>query len=102
MKKNKDKLREEDDDDNYVIQPSNLRINLIDAVNLILDFNETIQLDLVWKQRHEKHKTKNKNKMNAYCVNYKKNTENIDPKMFRTVCGSNKSRFLKQKRNNKK
>ena len=27
----------------YVIQPSDRRINLIDAVNLILDFNETIQ-----------------------------------------------------------
>ena len=40
--------------------------------------------------------------MNAYCVNCKQNTENIDPKMFRTVCGLNKSRFLKQKRDNKK
>ena len=47
IKKNKDKLYKEDDDDNYEIQPSNRRINLIDAVNLILDFNETIQLDLV-------------------------------------------------------
>ena len=27
----------------YVIQPSDRRINLIDAINLILDFNETIQ-----------------------------------------------------------
>ena len=47
IKKNKDKLYEEDDDDNYVIQPSDRRIDLIDAVNLILDFNKTIQLDLV-------------------------------------------------------
>ena len=31
----------------WVIQPSDRRINLIDAINLTLDFNETIQLDLV-------------------------------------------------------
>ena len=50
IKKNKDKLYEQDETDpfyNFVIQPSDRRINLIDAVNLILDFNETIQLDLV-------------------------------------------------------
>ena len=47
IKKNKDKLYEEDDDDNYVIQPSDRHINLIDAINFVLDFNETIQLDLV-------------------------------------------------------
>ena len=47
IKKNKDKLNEEDDDPNYVIQPSDRRIDLIDTVNLTLDFNETIQLDLV-------------------------------------------------------
>ena len=40
--------------------------------------------------------------MNAYCVKCKKDTENIDPKMFRTFCQSNKSRFLKQERDNKK
>ena len=43
-----------------MIQPNDRRINLVNAINLILDFNETIQLDLVWKQKHEKHKTKNK------------------------------------------
>ena len=78
IKKNKDKLNEQDETDpfyDYVIQPSDRRIDLIDAVNLILDFNETIQLDLVWK-----HKTKNKNKMNDYCVKCKKDTENIDKK----------------------
>ena len=58
IKKNKDKLYEEDDDDNYVIQPSDRHINLIDAINFVLDFNETIQLDLVWKQKHEKHRTR--------------------------------------------
>ena len=48
IKKNKDKLYEQDETDylnNFVIQPSNQRVNLIHAVNLILDFNETIQLD---------------------------------------------------------
>ena len=33
---------------NYVIQPSDWRIDLIDAINLILDFNEKIQLDGDW------------------------------------------------------
>ena len=48
-----------------------------------------------------------KNKMNTYCVKCRKNTENINPKMFRTknnrlimlskcpVCGIKKSRFIK-------
>ena len=40
--------------------------------------------------------------MNTYCVKCKKDTENIDSKMFRAVCRSNKSRFLKQKHDNKK
>ena len=31
----------------WVIQPNSQRINLIDAVKLISEFNETIQLDLV-------------------------------------------------------
>ena len=75
LKKNKGKLNEVDDDDNYVIQPSNQHIDLIDTIKLILDFNETIQLDLVWK-----HKTKNKNKMNTYCAKCKKDTENFDKK----------------------
>ena len=46
--------------------------------------------------------------MNTCCVKCKKNTENIDPKMFRTknnrlivqskcpVCGIKKSRFVKE------
>ena len=46
--------------------------------------------------------------MNTYCVKCKKDTENIDPKMFRTknnrlvmqskcsVCGIKKSRFIKE------
>ena len=47
--------------------------------------------------------------MNAYCVKCRKNTENIDPKMFRTKnnrlimqskcsdCGIKKSRFVKER-----
>ena len=60
-----------------MVQPNYQRVDLLDAVDLILDFNETIQLDL---------KTKNKNNINTYCdkcKKEKKNTENIDPKMFR-------------------
>ena len=46
--------------------------------------------------------------MNTYCVKCRKDTENIDPKMFRTknnrlimqskcsVCGIKKSRFVKE------
>ena len=45
--------------------------------------------------------------MNTYCVKCEKDTENIDPKMFRTknrlimqsectVCGIKKSRFVKE------
>ena len=32
-----------DDFNDWVIQPSDRRINLIDAINLIIDFNETVQ-----------------------------------------------------------
>ena len=39
-KNNKDKLFKEDEFYNFVIQPSDRRINLIDAYKLILDFNE--------------------------------------------------------------
>ena len=37
-----------------MIQSSDQRINFIDAINLILDFNETIQLDLVEKYKNQK------------------------------------------------
>ena len=48
IEKNKDKLFEMKDYCNeWVIQPNSERINLIDTIDLILDFNETIQLDLV-------------------------------------------------------
>ena len=48
--KNKEKLYEQDETDpfhDWVIQLNSRRIDLIDAIKLILDFNETIQLDLV-------------------------------------------------------
>ena len=42
INKNKEKLSEYNKKHNYVIQPINQRNNLIDAINLIIDFNETI------------------------------------------------------------
>ena len=50
IKENKEKLYEEDETSSfyyYLVQPSDRRNNLIEAINVILDFNETIQLDLV-------------------------------------------------------
>ena len=49
IKKNKDKLDEQDDFHDFVIQSNSQRVNLIDAANLILDFNEN-----GLKQKHEK------------------------------------------------
>ena len=40
INKNNNKLLEMDDFNDWLIQPSDRRINLIDASNLILDFNE--------------------------------------------------------------
>ena len=62
INKNKEKLNEEklykEDETNafydYVIQPSDQRNNLSEPINVILDFNETIQLDLVWKYRNQR------------------------------------------------
>ena len=48
-KNNNNKLFEMDDFNDWVIQPSDRRINLIDAINLIIDFNETVQSYLTWK-----------------------------------------------------
>ena len=42
INKNKDKLYEQDDFHDWVIQPNDQRINLIDAIDLILNFNETL------------------------------------------------------------
>ena len=48
IKENKEKLYKVDETslfNDYVIQPSNKRNNLKDVIDLILDFNEKIQLD---------------------------------------------------------
>ena len=37
-----------------MIQPSDGGINLKYAIDLVLNFNETIQLDLVWKYKNKK------------------------------------------------
>ena len=50
INKNKEKLYEECETSygsDWEIQPNSQRIDLIDAIKFILDFNETIQLDLV-------------------------------------------------------
>ena len=50
INKNKEKLQQKYKAEpfyDYVIQPNDQHNNLIDAINLILDFNESIQLDLV-------------------------------------------------------
>ena len=46
IRKNKDKLFKRDEFNDWVIQPNDQRINLLDAIKLILNFNED-QLDLV-------------------------------------------------------
>ena len=43
------------DFNDWVIQANDQRINLLDTIKLILDFNED-QLDLVWAQFHWKYK----------------------------------------------
>ena len=47
IKKNKYKLFKMDEFSDWVIKPNSQRINSIDAYKLILDFNESIRLDLV-------------------------------------------------------
>ena len=45
-KKNKDKIYEQDDSSNYIIQPIYKCSDLNSAIDVILNFNEIIQLDL--------------------------------------------------------
>ena len=48
IKENKEKLYEKDETspfNDFVIQPNDRHIDLIDAINLISDFNKKIQLD---------------------------------------------------------
>ena len=52
IKKNKNKLFEMDEFSDWVIKPNSQRISLLDTIDLILDFNKTIQLDLVSVQLH--------------------------------------------------
>ena len=47
IEKDKEQLFEMNGCNDWLIQTNSQRIDLIDATNLILDFNETIQLDLV-------------------------------------------------------
>ena len=47
INKNKDKIYEMDSFDNFVIQSSNLRPDLKYTIDLISNFNETIQLHLI-------------------------------------------------------
>ena len=42
----KDKFYEQDDSSNYIIEPIYKRSDLINAIDVILNFNEIIQLDL--------------------------------------------------------
>ena len=46
IEKNKDKIYEQEYS-KFVIQPAHKRGDLIDAVKIILEFNETIQLDMI-------------------------------------------------------
>ena len=45
IKKNKDKIYKQDDFNNFVIQPGYKRGDLLDAVKIIIDYNEVIKLD---------------------------------------------------------
>ena len=45
IKKNRDKISEQDDFSNFVIQPGYKRGDLLDAVKIIINFNEVLSLD---------------------------------------------------------
>ena len=47
IQRNKDKLFEMDDSNDWVIQPNSQLFKLLYAIDLILNFNKIIQLDLV-------------------------------------------------------
>ena len=46
IKKNEDKIFEQDEFDKFIIQSSHKRRDLSDAIKAILQFSETIQSDL--------------------------------------------------------
>ena len=57
INENKEKLYEEHETSDcygYVIQTSDWRNNLINVINVILDFSKTIQLDLTWKYKNRR------------------------------------------------
>ena len=57
INKNEEKLYEEYETSygrDWMIHPNSQRIDLIDAIKRILNFNETIQLDLVCKYKNQK------------------------------------------------
>ena len=57
INENKEKLYKKDETGpfyDYLIQPIDWRNNLIEAINLFLDLNETIQLDLLWKYKNQR------------------------------------------------
>ena len=45
IKKNRDKIYKQDDFSNFVIQPAYKRGDLLDAVKIIINFNEVLSLD---------------------------------------------------------
>ena len=45
IKKNRDKIYEQDEYSNFVIQPNYRRGDLLDAIKIILNFNEVLSLD---------------------------------------------------------
>ena len=81
INENKEKIYEKDETRpfyDYVIQSSDRRNNLTDAIDLILDFNKTMQLDLVWKYKNQRIKNeqviligKNSQNYSAFCVTKK-------------------------------
>ena len=57
INENKEKLYEEDETSpcyDCVIQTSDRRNNLINVINVILDFSKTIKLDLTWKYKNQR------------------------------------------------
>ena len=45
LKKNRDKIYKQDDFSNFVIQPAYKHGDLLDAVKIIINFNEVLPLD---------------------------------------------------------
>ena len=52
INENKEKLYEMELFHDWVIQPNSEPSNLIDAYQLVLNFNKTIQLDVIWKRKN--------------------------------------------------